>query len=267
MRSSLFYSFLAALPLAALAYADAEPEGFAVSENSTLLFGRQTSSTACPKKGIHIIAAPGAGGTGPNDYGYLASTIVAIQNAIPGSNNFCLGPYSGSNGLYQTENAELQTRKHLIAFHRACPKIPVALVGYSTGAIGVMNAACGASPSPPWAKSKAIDRPRHKIFAMVTFGDETFKAGQPYNRGSCTQNAPKYPRTTAKGCKPFWPHIRAFCDADDGDCCTGGVDGGPAHFAYPTKYNNRVVHFVKHQLKLFKKKQSHKKHHHKKHNN
>ena len=63
--------------------------------------------------------------------------------------------------------------QEIAQYQASCPNTPIALVGYSAGAIVVMNVLC------------APTFPMTNIIAATAYGDETYSAGTPYDRGTC----------------------------------------------------------------------------------
>lgn len=78
---------------------------------------------------------------------------------------------------------------NITAFSKYCPHTPIMLLGYSIGGMAIMNSLCGASsalvqPSEPISASYSPH-----IFAAVLYGEESFRAGQVYNAGTCENDA------------------------------------------------------------------------------
>lgn len=181
--------------------------------------------------------AKGRGATNKN--GRLQSLINLLKTAIPGTTVLSL-TYDGTDNEVNT--ARVEEVNAITAYAASCPSTPIMLLGYSLGGIITLNSLCGASatgqdPSDPLDSTYSA-----QIIATVVYGEETYLAGQPYDMGTCTNNAP-HPRQNPAGCDAFSANFASYCDADDPECCVGGTNE-PAHLEYPQRYDTQARDFV-----------------------
>lgn len=185
-----------------------------------------------------------AGGKGNTDTnGLLQPLVNNITLTYPGSDEYIV-PYNGSaTEAKQDTPVMIQALNSYVA---ACPNTPVVFLGYSLGAVIVMNTLCGGVPA-------GIPN----VIAAISFGEETFVGGQTYDRGTCANNAvcdslvcdcdfllihvqPTYPRANYAACAPYASVIHSYCDATDPQCCTGGTNL-TTHFTYATFYDDDAM--------------------------
>lgn len=85
----------------------------------------------------------------PRDYGYLSSLAQRILREIPGSTNVSL-PY---DKVLQSQkppklrpnavpNGMRLLKQYVVDYHHFCPNTKIVLIGYSSGAVIMMNDLC-----------------------------------------------------------------------------------------------------------------------------
>lgn len=158
----------AVLALAAMASAVPSPlaieeqlaalEARTAEETSSLEARQQVAPTNCTTKGVHFILVRGHGGPvtingksvpDPNPYNVLRSLGTMITNQIPGSDQLALPyDYNNSDEIGGTVSGTQLLTSYIKNYVASCPNSKIAMLGYSQGALVVMDTLCGASYFP-----------------------------------------------------------------------------------------------------------------------
>ena len=174
---------------------------------------------SCPQ--IYIFGARET--TAPAGYGTAGSVVQSIQNAHPGAGAEAINyPASGSNPSYsQSVLAGTNAVCNQVgSLARRCPSTKIVLVGYSQvslplslsqigarrlssdvqGAEIFDNALCGGG-DPNQGIYETCSIASYNVVAAIFMGDPRFRAGAPYNVGSCA----------AGGVSAWPPESNDFC--------------------------------------------------------
>ncbi|EPS29233.1 Acetylxylan esterase 2 [Penicillium oxalicum] len=206
---------------------------------------------SCPS--IHIFGAretsvsPGYGsaGTVVNSIlsAYPGSTAEAINYPACGGQASC-GYLSYSNSVQQGINAVTTAVNR---FNSECPNSKIVLVGYSQGSeIFDVNLCGGGDPNQGF-NNKAVllsSSAVNMVKAAIFMGDPLFKAGLPYEVGSCAAGGFDA-RPSGFYC-PSASKIQSYCDASDPYCCNG--NNAATHQGYGREYGSQALAFVKSKL-------------------
>ncbi|KAJ5338019.1 hypothetical protein N7452_004747 [Penicillium brevicompactum] len=224
----------------------------AVIANRLFLSQAQLVSEDDCATGVHAIIARGQGGG--DDLNVMKTLSDLILQQIPGSTTLGL-PYDHENVLTDAakrdtvHDAAVLMQEFVQEYAEACPDVKIVVVGYSMGAVAMMDAICGTSEVgfifvPPLQPSYS-----KTIIAAIAYGDETYNPGMPWNVGNCTLGIGVTPRMNSALCSPFGASIHSYCDYGDNQCCSPyPADGNVAHHGYVKKYNQDVVDFIKQRL-------------------
>lgn len=109
--------------------------------------------------------------------GFLLPLLDKISGAIPGSDRYYV-PYNGS--MLQGKVSTVLMIKAVNEFTAKCPKTPIIFLGYSLGGVVVMNTVCGGVPATT------------NVIAAITYGEETYVGGLPWDKGPCSANAVRF---------------------------------------------------------------------------
>ncbi|KGO77523.1 Cutinase [Penicillium italicum] len=176
----------------------------------TVTHAQSVSEDECAT-GVHAIIARGQGGG--DDLNVMSTLSDLILKQIPGSTTLGL-PYDHDNVL--TDNAKQHTvhdgavlmQQFVLEYSESCPQTKIVVVGYSMGAVLMMDSLCGTSEIGFLFVAPLARFYNSTIIAAIAYGDETYIPGMPWNV----------------------------------------EDGNAAHHAYVGKYNQVVVDFIKHRL-------------------
>lgn len=149
---------------------------------------RQYPVRACSHDtgGLHVLAAGGANSNDPKALGFLSALSNSILDAIPGSTNVSI-PYDkvvplspnsipdGVSSFSPAHSTVLCTDEHLSQvktfrayvqhYHESCPTTKMAVIGYSSGAVLVMNGLCEGAINPSLAdRISAFPHPFYHLF-------------------------------------------------------------------------------------------------------
>ncbi|KAJ6013942.1 hypothetical protein N7540_008533 [Penicillium herquei] len=198
--------------------------------------------------GVHAILIRGQG---PGDH---LNVMVSMQNLvlqlIPGSSSVAL-PYhhGGSDHRIVAADGATMMQQYIREYIASCPHSRIFLMGYSLGAIIMMDGLCGTSSL--WLNPVSAIEPQfnRNVIAAAAYGDETFIPGMPWNAGTCADGVGLYPRIHPEWCDPYARSIRSYCDSGDNSCCMKypPFDDG-AHFFYIFRYNMDLLHFIQRRL-------------------
>jgi len=106
--------------------------------------------------------------------GLLSTTIGNITAAYPGADQYIV-PYNASAQQAQVSTPLMVAAAN--AYSASCPNTPIVFIGYSLGGIVVMNTLCGGISANP------------NVIAAIVYGEETYTYPQPYDVGTCTNQA------------------------------------------------------------------------------
>ncbi|QQK40345.1 Cutinase [Penicillium digitatum] len=202
--------------------------------------------------GVHAIIARGQGGG--DDLNVMSTLSDLILKQIPGSTTLGL-PYDHENVL--TDFAKLHTvhdgavlmQQFVQEYSESCPQAKIVVVGYSMGAVLMMDSLCGTSEVGLIFVAPLARFYNSTIIAAIAYGDETYIPGMPWNVGSCILGIGLLPRLNSALCGPFATSLHSYCDYGDAQCCSPyPEDGNAAHHGYIWKYNQDVVDFIKYSL-------------------
>ncbi|KAJ5670753.1 uncharacterized protein N7477_006116 [Penicillium maclennaniae] len=258
---------------------------------SSGLVGQRAQAQAVAKiqcaSSVHAIIARGQG---PGDD---LNVMVKVQNLIldqiPGSTSVGL-PYAhdAEDKFTAVHDGALLMQSYVTEYLNVCPESKIALIGYSLGAVTMMEAVCGTSsllliPTQPFDASLNktstntlqdtstgnFGLKTHLVIAAIAYGDETFVPLQPWDVGDCTvglrSREPNditeraiantlyqikiFPRLLPITCEPFASSLQSYCDYGDDQCCAVlPADDNAAHHGYVDKYSQDVVNFIEGRL-------------------
>lgn len=129
---------------------------------------------------------------------HTGATSEAIVYPACGGQSSC-GGVSYANSVTQGTAAVVTAVSNLA---KQCPSTKIVLVGYSQGAEIFDAALCGASGG-----GGSIDS--YNIKAAIFMGDPRFKAGAPYNVGTCTAGG--FDQRSGS-CGSYNSKIKSYCD-------------------------------------------------------
>ncbi|CAI7594057.1 unnamed protein product [Penicillium glandicola] len=186
--------------------------------------------------GVHAIIARGQGGG--DDLNVLSTLSDLILKQIPGSTTLGL-PYDHGNvltdwdKLHTVHDGAVLMQQFVQEYSESCPQTKIVVVGYSMGAVLMMDSLCGTSEVGFFFVAPLSPSYNSIIIAAIAYGDITYIPGMPWNVGNCTLG------------------IGSYCDYGDDQCCSPyPEDGNLAHHGYVSKYNQDVVDFIKHRLAM-----------------
>ncbi|KAJ5997709.1 hypothetical protein N7499_005894 [Penicillium canescens] len=201
---------------------------------------------------VHAIIARGQGGG--DDLNVMSTLSDLILQQIPGSTTVGL-PYDHENVLSNeakrltVHDGAVLMQEFIEEYSESCPETKLVVVGYSMGAIVIMDAICGTSQVGFFFVAPLARSYNESIIAAIAYGDETYIPGMPWNVGNCTLGIGLTPRLNAALCDPFGNSLQSYCDYGDEQCCSPyPADGNAAHHTYVTKYNQNVVDFIEYRL-------------------
>ncbi|KAJ5400036.1 hypothetical protein N7465_010525 [Penicillium sp. CMV-2018d] len=243
----------------------------AVTLMLTETYAQSVSEDECAT-GVHAIIARGQGGG--DDLNVMSTLSDLILREIPGSTTLGL-PYDHGNiltdyaKLHAVHDGAVLMQQFVQEYSESCPQTKIVVVGYSMGAVLMMDSLCGTSEVGFFFVAPLARSYNSTIITAIAYGDETYIPGMPWNVGNCalgigvsTTNpqiqVSNYnlkrmdqllPRFNSTLCGPFASSIRSYCDYGDEQCCSPyPPDGNAAHHHYIWKYNQDVVDFIKHRL-------------------
>jgi hypothetical protein len=201
------------------------------------------SSAPCPK--VVTIAARGTTQGNDKSLGALAKLSSAIQSKTKLSDRVYNLPYqstttgfagAGYNG--DVSGGEKLLRSYLTSTASTCGAgTSFVLVGWSKGANVVMDTIDDAG-------TQLSATVRGRIKAVVVYGDPTFDADQPFDRGTYNWLAPSLFPRQAGFTKFGTSRIRSYCDDGDAVCQSNLVFGWDVHSGYFAKYDGTASSFV-----------------------
>ncbi|KAJ5178085.1 uncharacterized protein N7500_000784 [Penicillium coprophilum] len=204
--------------------------------------------------GVHAIITRGQGGG--DDLNVLITLSDLILKQIPGSTTIGL-PYDHENVLNDTakmhtvHDGAVLMQQFVQEYVESCPSTKIVVVGYSMGAVLMMDSLCGTSEIGFFFVAPLAPFYNSIIIAAISYGDITYVPGMPWNVGNCTMGIGLLPRINSALCRPFASSIHSYCDYGDAQCCSPyPEDGNAAHHGYVSKYNQDVVDFVKSRLAM-----------------
>lgn len=184
------------------------------------------SASTPPTNSCAQVMLIGARGTGePQGFGYLLGPIVSqVQSAArPTVSTYAL-PYPASADFYNSEmQGIIKLEQYLAAQSQACPAQRFVLLGYSQGA-QVMGYAM---------QSPTLTQLASRISAITFFGDPNFNPTELYDAGSYNHRVAGIAGARANGALSLYaPHIRNYCNGNDGICQTGQALIGHLQYQY-----------------------------------
>ncbi|KAH8699209.1 putative acetylxylan esterase precursor [Talaromyces proteolyticus] len=208
------------------------------------LLAQTVSSNDCASS-VHVLLARGEG-TG-DDLNVLSTVQGLVLQQIPGSTVLGL-PYDHGNSDKEAAayNGSLLFQQYVQQYAASCPNSKIALLGYSLGAVALMDGICGTGSIGIYDYVAPLD-PKYAdyVIGIFTYGDETYAPFQPWNVGNCTIGAGIFPRLNSGACYPFQASLQSYCDYGDNQCCSPlPLDDNAAHHTYVEKYNQDVVNFI-----------------------
>lgn len=161
---------------------------------------------SCP--GVHVFGARET--TVSAGFGSAGTVVNSIVSAHSGATSEAIsypacGGQSSCGGIAYGDSVQQGTTavvNAVSAFAKKCPSTSLVLVGYSQGAEIFDAALCGASGS---GGSIA----QYNIKAAIFMGDPRFKAGAPYNVGTCTAGG--FDQRSGS-CGNYNSKIQSYCD-------------------------------------------------------
>ncbi|OQD71593.1 hypothetical protein PENPOL_c001G01089 [Penicillium polonicum] len=217
----------------------------------TQTYAQSVSEDECAT-GVHAIIARGQGGG--DDLNVMSTLSDLILEQIPGSTTLGL-PYDHGNvltdyaKLHAVHDGAVLMQQFVQEHSESCPQTKIVVVGYSMGAVLMMDSLCGTSEVGFFFVAPLARSYNSTIIAAIAYGDETYIPGMPWNVGNCALGIGLLPRFNPALCGLFASSIRSYCDYGDEQCCSPyPPDGNAAHHHYIWKYNQDVVDFIKHRL-------------------
>lgn len=148
---------------------------------------------SCPS--IHVFGARETT-VGPG-YGSAGTVVNLILNAYPGSTAEAIvypacGGQSSCGGISYGNSAMQGTNAVASAvnsFNQRCPNTQIVLVGYSQGGQIMDNALCGGGDPGSGITNTAVPLTASAVTAVkaaILMGSPRYRAGFPYNVGTCT---------------------------------------------------------------------------------
>ncbi|CAI7573371.1 unnamed protein product [Penicillium crustosum] len=215
-----------------------------------LTYAQSVSEDECATS-VHAIIARGQGGG--DDLNVMSTLSDLILKQIPGSTTLGL-IYDHQNVL--TDYAKLHTvhdgavlmQQFVQEYSESCPQTKIVVVGYSMGAVLMMDSLCGTSEVGFFFVAPLARSYHSTIIAAIAYGDETYIPGMPWNVGNCALGIGV---STTNPQIPVPNYNLNYCDYGDEQCCSPyPPDGNAAHHHYIWKYNQDVVDFIKHRLAM-----------------
>lgn len=161
---------------------------------------------SCP--GVHVFGARET--TVSPGYGSSASVVNSIVAAHSGATSEAIsypacGGQSSCGGVSYANSVSQGTQAVITAvsnYAKTCPDTSLVLVGYSQGGEIFDAALCGANGAGGSLSS-------YNIKAAIFMGDPRFKAGAPYNVGTC--KAGGFDQRSGE-CGAYNSKIKSYCD-------------------------------------------------------
>lgn len=161
---------------------------------------------SCP--GVHVFGARET--TVSAGYGSSASVVNSIVSAHSGATSEAIsypacGGQSSCGGVSYANSVSQGTQAVITAvsnYAKTCPDTSLVLVGYSQGGEIFDAALCGANGAGGSLSS-------YNIKAAIFMGDPRFKAGAPYNVGTC--KAGGFDQRSGE-CGAYNSKIKSYCD-------------------------------------------------------
>ncbi|KAF2758827.1 putative acetylxylan esterase precursor [Pseudovirgaria hyperparasitica] len=231
---------------------------FSVASTITIALGllsvpsvaQQTAAAKCaPAGAVHGIFLRGeslADDGDPSPLNVLYQLSDDLYRRLPGSTVLGLRyDFTNSNKLAAAHNGSAMLQQYVADYAASCPDSKISLMGYSLGAVAVMDAICGTGQIGTIPITAMDSKYNKNVAAIVAYGDETHAPNQPWNVGNCTNGVGYLPRFVNLGCAPFAKAMRSYCDYYDEQCCSYMPNNGnQGHHSYMTKYNGDVVNFI-----------------------
>ncbi|KAL9051611.1 MAG: hypothetical protein Q9162_005917 [Coniocarpon cinnabarinum] len=206
---------------------------------------------ACPN--IHIFGARETS-VSPG-YGSSATVVNGLLSAYPGSTAeaisypACGGQAScGSLSYSQSVTQGIQAAANAVNnYNRQCPQTQLVLVGYSQGSEIFDAALCGGGdPNQGYTNTAVLLTAAavNQVKAAIFQGDPLFRAGLPYNVGTCAAGG--FDQRPAGFNCPSAAKIKSYCDASDPYCCNG--NNAATHQGYGQEYGQQAISFVRSKL-------------------
>lgn len=161
---------------------------------------------SCP--GVHVFGARET--TVSPGYGSSASVVNSIVAAHSGATSEAIsypacGGQSSCGGVSYANSVSQGTQAVITAvsnYAKTCPDTSLVLVGYSQGGEIFDAALCGANGAGGSLSS-------YNVKAAIFMGDPRFKAGAPYNVGTC--KAGGFDQRSGE-CGAYNSKIKSYCD-------------------------------------------------------
>ncbi|GAD95059.1 acetylxylan esterase precursor, putative [Paecilomyces variotii No. 5] len=165
----------------------------------------QNVSAADCATGVHAILARGQGAG--NDLDVLSSIQSLLLENINGSTSIALPyAYNSSDKVAAVHNGALLLQEYVQEYVSSCPDSKIFLLGYSLGAVLMMDALCGTSSALLWPVD-ALDRTySENIIMAVAYGDETYVPYQSWNDGTCKVGIGGTGKGSAENFHPKWEY-------------------------------------------------------------
>ncbi|KAG5924040.1 hypothetical protein E4U53_003471 [Claviceps sorghi] len=210
-----------------------------------------TTGSSCP--GVHIVVARGTGQ--PPGYDLLLPMVNELLAKYPGSTAESVdypacGGSPACGGISYGDSARQGTAavaKTVNAFHAACPKTQLVLMGYSQGMHIMDNALCG-GPDPNARitdKTAPVDpSAAAMIKAVVGMGSPRYQHGLPYSYGTCSGHGFDA-RPVGFTCA-YSSKMKSHCDNQDPYCCQGKIEA--VHASYVITYGKSALAWIESKL-------------------
>lgn len=164
---------------------------------------------SCP--GVHVFGARET--TVSAGYGSSAPVVNSIVAAHSGATSEAIsypacGGQSSCGGVSYADSVSQGTAAVITAvsnYAKQCPSTELVLVGYSQGGEIFDAALCGASGGGGSLSA-------YNIKAAIFMGDPRFKAGAPYNVGTCTAGG--FDQRSGS-CGNYNSKIKSYCDVSE----------------------------------------------------
>ncbi|CAG8155082.1 unnamed protein product [Penicillium olsonii] len=206
---------------------------------------------ACP--GVHVFGARET--TASAGYGSSSTVVNGLLSAYSGataeaiSYPACGGQASCGSVSYSSSVSQgiAAVASAVNAYNKECPSTKLVLVGYSQGAEIIDAALCGGGVPNQGYTNTAVQLSTsavNMVKAAIFMGDPLFKAGLPYNVGTCAAGG--FDARPAGFSCPSANKIQSYCDASDPYCCNGS--NAATHNGYGSEYGSQALTFVKGKL-------------------
>ncbi|KAK5797738.1 hypothetical protein VI817_004029 [Penicillium citrinum] len=209
----------------------------------------------CPK--VHVFGARET--SVPPGYGSSSTVVNAITSSYSGTtaeaiNYPACGGQSSCGGVSYSSSVTQGVKAVASAvnsYNSQCPDTQLVLVGYSQGGEIMDAALCGGGiPNQGYTDTSVLlsSSAVKMVKAAIIMGDPLFRAGLPYDVGTCSAGGfprlidEQFDQRPAGFTCPSANKIQSYCDAADPYCCNGS--DAATHQGYGTEYGTQALAFI-----------------------